>query len=130
MRLNRRFRAGRQHFRSCSPHTYCIIAIVIFSFDFAEQLTCHGSQGVEPIPPHLSHSINATEINVELIDVNATVRAMRVGAEIALVANESVPNAFNVAERKLIDDGRAPGEFRMVDVLSPGAMNNSKGASD
>lgn len=95
--------------------------------DFSEQLTCHGSQGVEPIPPHLSHSINATEINVELIDLNATVRAMRVGAEIALVANESVPNAFNVAERKLVDDGRAPGDFRMVDVLSPGAMNNSKG---
>lgn len=51
---------------------------------------------------------------------------MRVGAEIILVANET-GNSFDVAERKLIDDGRAPGTFRIIDVLSPGAMNNTQG---
>lgn len=100
------------------------------SNNLSAQLTCHGTQGIGPIPPHLLHSINATEINIEVVDLNGTVQAMRVGAEIALVANESVPNAFNVAERKLIDDGHAPGQFRVIDVLSPGAMNNSKGECD
>lgn len=52
---------------------------------------------------------------------------MRVGAEIVLVANETTSYSFNVAERKLIDDSRAPGTFEIIDVLSPGAVNNSQG---
>lgn len=95
----------------------------------APQLTCYGTQGVEQNPPHLSHSFNATEITIEFMNLNTTqpIQSMRAGAEIVLIANETAADSFNVAEQLLNDDGRAPGTFKLIDVLSPGAMNNSRG---
>lgn len=92
-------------------------------------MTCYGSQGVEQNPPHLSHSFNATEFTIEFMNLNITkpIQSMRAGAEIVLIANETAANSFNVAEQLLNDDSRAPGSFKLIDVLSPGAVNNSHG---
>lgn len=79
--------------------------------------------------PHLLHSINVTQIDIEFVNLtaNASFDSPRVAAEFVLVANETSTRPFTISERKTVDDEHTPGTFKLIDVVSPDGVNGTQG---
>lgn len=94
-------------------------------------MQCYGTEDHDSITPHLLHSINVTQVDMELIDLdsNKTFHALRVAAEFVMVASEAPTNDFNIKERRTVDDEHTPGTFRLVDIVSPDGENGTQGKS-
>lgn len=92
-------------------------------------MQCYGVEDHDSITPHLLHSINVTQVDLELIDLtpNATISDLRVAAEFVMVTSESPKGSFAIKERKTVDDEHTPGTFRLVDIVSPDGDNGTQG---
>lgn len=94
------------------------------------QLKCYGEEDHDTDIPHLLHSINVTQVDIEFVDLssNKTFESTRVAAEFVLVASQSPKNPFNVTKRKTVDDEHTPGTFTLVDIVTPGENQGTKRA--
>lgn len=95
----------------------------------AKQLKSYGGEDHDSVTPHLLHSINVTQIDMEFVDLswNSSFTSTRIAAEFALVASESPKKAYKITKRKTIDDEHTPGIFTLVDVISPDGSNGTQG---
>lgn len=86
----------------------------------------YGIEDHDSVTPHLLHSINVTQIDMEFIDLswNSSFGSPRIAAEFALVASESPKKPYKITKRKTNDDEHTPGIFTLVDVVSPDASDN------
>lgn len=93
------------------------------------QLKCYGDEDHDANIPHLLHSINVTQVDMEFIDLTsrAAFDKPRVAVEFVLVASESPKNPFTVSKRKTIDDEYAARVFTLIDVVSPDGLNGTQG---
>lgn len=91
-------------------------------FHFSMQLKCYGEEDHDTEIPHLLHSINVTQVDIEFVNLssNKTFESPRIAAEFVLVASQSPKNPFNVTKRKTVDDEHTPGTFTLVDIVTPG----------
>lgn len=78
--------------------------------------------------PHLLHSVNATQVDIEFVKL-AVPRfdKPRVALEVALVAEEPREKTFIPSSRKTLDDEHTPGIFELIDISSPESFTASKG---
>lgn len=93
------------------------------------QLKCYAEEDHDLDVPHLLHSVNATQVDIEFLSLtsNRSFESPRIAAEFVLVASES-PNApFKINRRKTIDDEHTPGIFTLIDVVSPDSQNGTQG---
>lgn len=96
---------------------------------FLTQLKCYGEEDHDSDIPHLLHSINVTQVDMEFINLssNKTFESPRIGAEFILLATESTNNPFTITKRKTVDDEHTPGTFTLIDIISPDARNGTQG---
>lgn len=92
-------------------------------------MKCYGEEDHDTDIPHLLHSINVTQVDMEFIDITskAGFKQPRIAVEFVLVASESPKNKFSITKRKTIDDEYSPRMFTLVDVVSPDGVNGSQG---
>lgn len=94
------------------------------------QLKCFGHEDHDIDFPHLLHSTNVTQIDIEFVDLynsNYSRPSTRLAAEFILVADESKNQPFQVSERKTLDDEHTPGIFKLIDITSPESFLGSRG---
>lgn len=93
------------------------------------QLKCYAEEDHDTVNPHLLHSINVTQVDIEFLSLtsNASFESPRIAAEFVLVADESPSSPFKIEKLKTIDDEHTPGIFTLIDVVSPGSHNGTHG---
>lgn len=89
----------------------------------------YGDEDHDTVTPHLLHSINVTQIDMEFIDLawNSAFASPRIAAEFALIASESPKKPYKITKRKTADDEHTPGIFTLIDVISPEDGNGTQG---
>lgn len=93
------------------------------------KLKCYGDEDHDSVTPHLLHSINVTQVDLEFVDLLSTASfgSPRIAGEFVLVASESNKRKFSINKRKTIDDEHTPGIFTLVDIMSPDGLNGTQG---
>lgn len=94
------------------------------------QMKFFGSEDHDTDIPHLLHSVNVTQMDIEFVnltDVNASIASPRIAMEMALIANETTTRPFTISERKTINDEHTPGTFKLIDIVSPDGANGTQG---
>lgn len=94
------------------------------------QFKCFSDEDYDAAIPHLLHSVNVTQIDMEFVNLTtkAAFASPRIAAEFVLVANEtSTAQPFTVSEHKTIDDEHTPGIFKLMDIISPDGVNGTQG---
>lgn len=78
--------------------------------------------------PHLLHSVNATQVDIEFVKLAVPhFDKPRVAIEVALVAEEPREKTFIPSSRKTLDDEHTPGIFELIDISSPESFTASRG---
>lgn len=93
-------------------------------------MTFFGSEDHDTDIPHLLHSVNVTQMDIEFVNltvVNASFGSPRIAMEMALIANETTTRPFIISERKTINDEYTPGTFKLIDIVSPDGANGTQG---
>lgn len=108
--------------------------LIYSSFFSLKQLKSYGLEDHDSVTPHLLHSINVSQIDMEFVNLswNSSIASPRIAAEFALVASESPKKPYKITKRKTVDDEHTPGIFTLVDVISPegGNDNGTQGKFD
>lgn len=96
---------------------------------FASQFKCYGEQDHDVDFPHLLHSMNATQVDIEFFKLaRKGIEKVRIAAEIILIASElDQEKSFVVSTRKTLDDEHTPGIFELIDITSPESYTAARG---
>lgn len=117
---------GRHHFRILTNLLTHIFFIAILL-----QFKCYGERDHDVEFPHLLHSMNATQVDIEFLKLASKAIGFenaRIAAEFVLVAGELVrEQSFVVSKRKTLDDEHTPGIFELIDVTSPESYTVGRG---
>lgn len=92
-------------------------------------MKCYAEEDHDIDVPHLLHSINVTQVDIEFINLssNASFESPRIAGEFVLVASESPKNPFTINKKKTIDDEHTPGTFTLVEIVTPNGLNGTQG---
>lgn len=108
-----------------------MIQYVLIAFS-PSQMKFFGSEDHDTDIPHLLHSVNVTQMDIEFVNltvVNASIGSTpRIAMEMALIANETTTRPFTISERKTLNDEHTPGTFKLIDIVSPDGANGTQGA--
>lgn len=77
-----------------------------------------GSEDHDTDIPHLLHSVNVTQMDIEFVNLTA-INSSRIAIEMALIANETKTRPFTISVRKTLNDEHTPGTFKLIDIVSP-----------
>lgn len=108
-----------------------------FHIPHSLQFKCFAEEDHDVEFPHLLHSVNATQVDIEFVKLTSTpagpsplphIKHPRIAAEFLLVANESNQKSYAVSSRKTLDDEHTPGIFELIDIISPNSLIAAKGS--
>ncbi|XP_031636232.1 glycosylated lysosomal membrane protein B-like [Contarinia nasturtii] len=93
------------------------------------KLKCYNEEDHDKETPHLLHSANVTQVDMEFIDLipsDTKFESIRIAAEFVLVADsETTKTPFTINKRKTVDDENTPGVFTLIDINTPQVKNNT-----
>lgn len=123
-------------FRDCSAYFSSHIVYFDFFLLLFSQFKCFAEEDHDIDFPHLLHSVNATQVDIEFVKLTSKpsspstlphIEHPRIAAEFLLMANESNQKSFTVSTRKTLDDEHTPGIFELIDIISPNSLMAAKG---
>lgn len=103
--------------------------MMLIAFSFT-QMKFFGSEDHDTDIPHLLHSVNVTQMDIEFVNLtvaNASIGSPRIAMEMALIANETTTRPFTISERKTLNDEHTPATFKLIDIVSPDGTNGTQG---
>lgn len=126
----------RKPFHNPSIHNTPWCWFFFSSFLAYLQFKCFGDQNHDTEFPHLLHSVNVTQVDIEFVKIAvANVQKPRIAIEFVYVADEADhelghkhgQRTFTISTRKTLDDEHTPGIFELIDIISPESLIASRG---